>query len=77
MGLPHPGGMTDISRWSSAATPPEDGSHSLPHPGRDARGAALGLCSRVGNRHASSAIPPGWVDSGDLLPVVSLRSTTG
>ena len=31
--IPHPGGMTAISRWSSAATPPEHGPRQLSHPG--------------------------------------------
>ena len=41
------------------------------------KGVARGGGSRVEQRRAISSIPPGWVAHGDLLPVVSLRSTTG
>ncbi len=59
-----------MSRWLSAATPPEHSPSLFLHPGGMPEGVALRRNSpRVGG---ASAIPPGWRTGGRLLPVVSL-----
>ncbi len=47
-----PAGVTEISRWLSAATPPDDESHSNSPSRRDGRGASRGLAEREGETPA-------------------------
>ncbi len=56
--LSYPGGMPAISRWLSAATPPELRPSRFPHPGGMPAGVALGRNSPHGP--GFSAIPLGW-----------------
>ena len=63
-----PVGVTEVSRWLSAATPPVEELELRIHPG--------GMTESLGKR-SHSGIPPGCGTASQHDPVVSLRSTTG
>ena len=80
-----PAGVTEISRWSSAATPPVHGAHEAPHPDGMAEVYPESMWIWMRVNQTAFRVPRSLLASlrnarhltGNRQPVVSLRSTTG